>query len=151
MSGGEDPGLFPTAGTIPTMPPLAAVVDPDGWAACAVDVEFCTEINPLDPGTGSESNAVSGGDEPGLLPMAGTMPTMPASVEPVGLGPTDEPPLFTAELRIETVMEVVGPASCGLSSDAAIVASGLPLGSTNVMSPVGIAAFLWPPPPPPPP
>lgn len=30
VSGGEDPGLFPTAGTIPTIPPLATAVDSDG-------------------------------------------------------------------------------------------------------------------------
>lgn len=30
VSGGEEPGSFPTAGTIPTMPPLASAVDSDG-------------------------------------------------------------------------------------------------------------------------
>lgn len=33
--------------------------------------------------TGMEGNAVSGGDDPGLLPMAGTIPTMPPLVTAV--------------------------------------------------------------------
>lgn len=98
---------------------------------------------------GMEGNAVSGGEEPGLLPMAGTMPTIPDTAEAAGLGFAGELPVFTAGIGATEVMEVVGAASCGLTSDPATVATGFPLGSTNVMSPVGVAAVLCPPPPPP--
>lgn len=43
VRGGEDPGLFPIAGTIPTMPPVATAVS-DGRVACAIDVEFWIEL-----------------------------------------------------------------------------------------------------------
>lgn len=88
---------------------------------------------------------MSGGDEPGLLPTAGTMPTIPddtagaAGAEFVG-----ELPLPAAASGT-TDAEVVEAAPCGLSCDAAIVASGFPLGLTNVTSSVGAAAFLCPP------
>lgn len=142
VSGGEDPGLFPTAGTIPTMPPLATVVESEGGAACAIVVEFWIEL--LAPGIGSESNAVSDGDEPGLFPMAGTMPTIPDTAGNTGLKFVEVLPLPTAVFGATEVVEVVGAASCGLMSDAATVASGFPLGSTNVISPVGVAALLCP-------
>lgn len=81
------------------------------------------------------------------MPMAGTMPTIPDTVGLAGLGLEEELPIPNAGSGTAEIMEVVGNASCGIMSDAAIVATGLPLGSTNVMSPVGVAAFLWPPPP----
>lgn len=80
--------------------------------------------------------------------MAGTMPTIPDTAGAAGLEFTGELPLPTAGFGAAEVVEVVGAASCGLRSDAATVATGFPLGSTNVMSPVnvGVAAFLCPPP-----
>lgn len=74
------------------------------------------------------------------------MPTIPETAGAAGLGFAEELPVFTAGFGATEVLEVVGAASCGLMSDAAIVASGFPLGSTNVISPVAVA-FLCPSPP----
>ena len=106
-------------------------------------MEFWIGFARLDPGTGRESNAVSGGDEPGLFPTAGTIPTIPDDTAGAsGAVFVEEPPL-PAVASGTTEVDVVEPAPCGLSCDAATVARGFPLGSTNVMS--SIAAALCPP------
>jgi hypothetical protein len=77
-----------------------------------------------------------------LLPTAGTIPTIPDDTA----GAAAE--VFVEELAV-TVTVFMAPveeaAPCGSSCDAAIVASGFPLGSTKVISPVGAASFLCPP------
>lgn len=71
--------------------------------------------------------------------MAGTIPTIPDMFELVDRRLAEELPM--PRLGSGTVM-AVGVASCGMIAEAAKVATGLPLGSTNVMSPVRVAAFL---------
>ena len=145
VRGGDKSGSLPTAGTIPTIPPLAAAVDrDDDCTACAIDVEFWFEVARLDPGTGSVSNAVSGGDESGLLPTAGTIPTMPDDTAGAAVF-AEELAVTAAAVFVGPDFEVVEAVTCGFSCDAAIVAKGCPLGSTNVTLPVGVAAFLCPP------
>jgi hypothetical protein len=123
-------------------------------------VGFWIEFDRLGPGRGRESKSVSGGDEPGLLPTAGTMPTIPDDTARAEF--VEGLPLLAAASGT-TDAELVGAAAWGLSCEAATVASGLPLGSTNVTSsvaatvasglpvrstnvtsPVGAAAFLGP-------
>lgn len=90
---------------------------------------------------------MSGGDEPGLLPIAGTMPTIPDTTGDAAPESIAEPALPAAEPGT-TEADVFDAAPWVLISDAATVASGFPLGSTNITSPVEVAAFLCPFPPP---
>jgi hypothetical protein len=82
---------------------------------------------------------VSGGDDPGSLGTAGTMPTSPDAAGAVPLlaaafGATDARTLGVA---------VVCEGCVVLSCEAVTVASGFPLGSTRMMMALEVAAALF--------